>query len=401
MECITENKLFTENEPYEKIIFEKDVYSSVVEYLKNYKKILIITSPTPQEKYLQFFINILNENKINFSISVLNKFSICDNDTILKNCAKGKGHNILIAFGTGTVTDVTKIVAKNLALPFCVIPTAITHYGVCNNIAYIINNGIPKIIKTEFPQKVFIDENIIKKSPERFVISSICFSLSLLENLFVLESRRRLLGECNIDLIALNKKIKKIEELLSWVSLSKDFALLNLMDYIIDLSELCKKSYESNAIAYSLTLKASTLKNNFGEKCLLSSTVLLNVYTSFFNQKKTYIKDIPNREKIIKFLSKINKNDDDFKNYMEKTSCVLQDQLRFSINREKKSIQEILSHYKNHLSKFSKKLLMLNNKSKLRMIDGVSLYSSLQVLPFIYNNYLLNILTRYGFMNVS
>ena len=53
MECII-NKLI--RKPYEKIIFKKDVYSSVVEYLKSYKKILIITSPTPQQKYLQYFI---------------------------------------------------------------------------------------------------------------------------------------------------------------------------------------------------------------------------------------------------------------------------------------------------------------------------------------------------------
>ena len=398
MECIL-NKLI--RKPYEKIIFKKDVYYSIVEYLKNYKKIMIITSPTPQQKYLQYFINILNENKFNFIVSVLNKNPICDNDTILKTCARGKDCDLLIAFGTGTVADVTKIVAKNLVLPFCIIPTAITHYGLFNNIAYLINNDIPKIIKTEFPHKVFIDEKLIKKSPESFIISSLFFSLSLLENIFVLELKRKIIGECNIDLITLNKKIKKIEELLNWVTLSKDFALLNLMDYIIDLSELCKRHYDTNSIFYSLILKSSTLKNNFGEKCLFSSALLINLYSYFFNQKKIYIKDIPNREKIVKLLSKINKDDNDFKNYIDKTNCVIDEKLRKRINQEKIPIQESLDYYKNHLSKFSKKILLLNNKSNLRMIDENSLYSSLQLFPFIYNNYLLNILTRYGFMNVS
>lgn len=398
MECII-NKLI--RKPYEKIIFKKDVYSSVVEYLKSYKKILIITSPTPQQKYLQYFINILNENKFNFAVTVLNKKPVCDNDTILKTCARGKDYDILIAFGTGTVADVTKIVAKNLDLPFCVIPTSITHYGLFNNIAYLINNDVPKIINTEFPHKVFIDEEIIKKSPENFIISSLCFSLSLLENIFVLELKKKIIGECNIDLLTLSKKIKKIEELLNWVTLSKDFALLNLMDYIIDVSELCKRYYDTNSILYSLTFKASTLKNNFGEKCLFSSTLLINLYSYFFNQKRIYVKDIPNRDKIIKLLSKINKDGNDFKNYMDKTNCVIEEKFRNKINQEKEPIKESLDYYKNCLSRFSKKILLLNNKSNLRMIDEYSLYSSLQLIPFIYDNFLLNILTRYGFLNVS
>ena len=337
--------------------------------------------------------------KIKFILrTVLNKKPVCDNDTILKTCARGKDYDILIAFGTGTVADVTKIVAKNLDLPFCVIPTSITHYGLFNNIAYLINNDVPKIINTEFPHKVFIDEEIIKKSPENFIISSLCFSLSLLENIFVLELKKKIIGECNIDLLTLSKKIKKIEELLNWVTLSKDFALLNLMDYIIDVSELCKRYYDTNSILYSLTFKASTLKNNFGEKCLFSSTLLINLYSYFFNQKRIYVKDIPNRDKIIKLLSKIKKDGNDYKKYMDKTNWKKKKNLG-KINQRKSYLKRV-GYIKIAYLDF-KKILLLNNKSNLRMIDEYSLYSSLQLIPFIYDNFLLNILTRYGFLNVS
>lgn len=304
---------------YKKIVFEKNVYTSICNFLKNYKKIYIITSPTPRDKYLQFLINIMNEQKITYWVSMLNKNAICDNDTILKTSVKVKSADLMVAFGTGTVTDITKITASKFNLPYCVIPTAVTHYGIFNNIAYLIDNGFPKTINANYPEKVFIDEDIIKKSPDKFILSGICFSISLLENLFVMETKKKILNECNIDISLSNKKIQKVDELLNWVTLSKDFALLNLMDYMIDLNDLSKDNYETNSILYSIILNSSTLKNNFGEKCLLSSTILLNLYSSFFNQDKIYIKNAPEREKIVKYYTKKNKNIDFFENFIKNT----------------------------------------------------------------------------------
>lgn len=398
---IEEKQKNNKEEIYKNIIFEKNVYTSACEYFKNYNKIFILTSPTPRDSYLQFFINVLNENGINYSISVLNKGAICDNDTILKTCSRAKDFNLIVSFGTGTLADITKIVANNLNLPFCVVPTAITHYGIFNNLAYLIENGLPKVITTKYPEKVFIDVDIIKKSPEKFVLSSIFFAVSLVENLFILEVQKKILKECNIDILALNKKIKKIEELLNWVALSKDFALLNLMDYIIDLSELCKDHYVTNSIMYSLSLNCSTLKSNFGEKCMLSSTILLNLYTSFLNQKIISIKNSPERERIIKYYSKKKFQDNFFENYMKNTEVLLDKNLNHNFNVKKVELFYLLNYQKNALSKFVKKTSLISNENKIRMIDESELYITLELLPFIHNNFLLNVMTRYGYLNVS
>lgn len=262
-------------------------------------------------------------------------------------------------------------------------------------------DGIPQKIETNFPQKVFIDVDIIKKSPEKFTVSSICFAISLIENLFLLKVNKKIINECSIDLTLLKNKIFKIEELLNWLSLSKDFALLNLMDYIIDLNNICKNNYESNSIIYSLLLNCSTLKNNFGEKCLFSSSILLNLYSSFLNQNTISKKNTLDRTKLIKSYTRRNKNNDFFDNYILKTERLLGKELNQNLNNNKKELICILNKYNEFLSKFAKKINLINNKDNLRMIDEDELFTSLQILPFIQNNIFLNIINRYGYLSIS
>ena len=90
-------------------------------------------------------------------------------------------------------------------------PTTISHYGLFNNVAYLLDNNIPKTIQTNYPEKVFIDLDIIQKSPESFVFSAICFAISLTEKLFTLQVGQKILNECSIDtnLLIKNKKDRR------------------------------------------------------------------------------------------------------------------------------------------------------------------------------------------------
>lgn len=382
------------------IIFDKNIFEKACEYLKQFNKVLILTSPIPRDQYLQRFANVLNENKITSWAYSLGSHLICDNDAILKTCAKVKGADIIVALGTGTIADIAKLSAKKLNLPYCVMPTAITHYGIFNDVALLNNNGIVEIIKTEKPSRVFLDENIIKKSPERFITSTLSFALSLLEQHFALSAQRKLFGECETDLNLFLEKIKKIEELVNWIALSKDFALLNLMDYIIDISNICEEQHISNSIMYASMLNCSTLKNNFGEKCLLTSTILLKVYNSFFNQNVIIIKNIPEIEKVMKIYGKISKNNVFFEEYIKKTQFYLGKDIQNKINGQN-GLLPILISSQLLISKFANKLSALKaDAQNLRMIDENELFSALEILPFIHNNHLLNILTRYGCLNV-
>ena len=60
-------------------------------------------------------------------------------------------------------------------------------------------------------------------------------------------------------------------------------------------------------------ISSSTLKHNFGEKCLLCSRVLLRVYNEFFAQKNIFPKDIPDREKMLQEQNSLTRIGDSFK----------------------------------------------------------------------------------------
>ena len=396
-------------ENHNDVIFEKNAVLKFVKEIKNYGNVFIITSPTPKKQYSQMLSNLLNENKITFWFHCLSSTKCCS-DNILKTCSKVKGANVIVALGAGTVCDVAKIVGEKLNLPVIVLPTTITHFGIFNNVA-ILNDGIPKYVETKYPSKVFLDEAIIHKSPNSFINSSLCFSISLLEKSFSLKTKEILLGENIVPTFELDGKIKKIEELTGWLSLSKEFAILNLMDYIFDISQILKNDYKSNAIILASKLNCSTLKHNFGEKCLLCSRVLFVSYLKYFNQKIVIPKDIPNYEKIKNIISKIpiNQNFSTFSNVEEKfnefinqTNCLLNQNLRLKIQANRMKIFENALNFCNITSKFTNKLKAINSdENKIRMIDEQELFSSLQILPLLENQFLPSLLSRYGYLNVG
>jgi hypothetical protein len=163
------------------------------------------------------------------------------------------------------------------------------------------------------------------------------------------------------------------------------------MDYMIDLSELLENNYDSNSIFYALTLDCSTLKNNFGEKCMISSTILFNLYDFFFSQKNILLNDIPPFEKI-EHLST------DLFCFLNKNNYLIN--LIPKINENKSDILFLLNIYQKNLSKFSRKSLFVSNSDdRLRMIDEGKLYERLFILPFIKSEFLLNMISRYGKLN--
>ena len=206
----------------------------------------------------------------------------------------------------------------------------------------------------------------------------------------------------------IKSKIKKIEELCGWLSLSNSFAILNLMDYVFDLSSLVSFKTENSALMLSNLINCSTLKHNFGEKYLLCSQVLLKCYSNFLKQKLVLPKNIPEREKILQILSKktdffhvSTEIEEIFNRYILKTNCLLNQNLQFKIQTLRIKLVEKCLEKQVNISKFRGKLLALNSNSKrLRMIDENELFSSLEILPVFSSSLLPSLLSRYGYLNV-
>lgn len=393
----------------ESVIFEKDAIKKMCDELKSYSRIFILTSPTPKEQYLPVLSQILNENKLTFWSHTLPPNAHCNSDNVLKACSKVKSAQIIVSLGAGTVADVAKIVSKKLSLPLFVLPTTLTHYGIFNNVA-ILTDVFPKFVETPFPKKVFLDETIIHKSPEKFINSTLCWAISLLEHAFFLETKNILIQENNVNLLEIKTKIKKIEELTGWLSLSKSFAILNLMDYVFDLSQILLGNYENTSLIFANMLNCSTLKNNFGEKALLSSQILLKTYMGFFKQKVVFPKNIPNREKIIFLLTKkpitstFKTNfvaEDCFNDFIFSTNKLLNQKLQFNIQKNRIALLGLCQEKQNFISKFLKKVNLTGNQNKnLRMIDENQLFESLELIPLFSPVFLPKVISRYGYLNV-
>lgn len=393
----------------ENVIFEKNAIKKMCDELKSYNRIFVLTSPTPKQQYFPILSNMLSENKLTFWSHTLPQNALCNSDNVLKACSKVNGAQIIVALGAGTVADIAKIVSKKLELPLFVLPTTITHYGVFNNVS-ILTDVYPKFIETPFPKKVFLDENIIHKSPEKFINSTLCFSISLLEHAFFLEANNILTQENNVNILELKNKIKKIEELTGWLALSKSFAILNLMDYVFDLSQILLGNYKNSSVIFANMLKCSTLKNNFGEKILLSSQVLLKTYLEFFKQKIITPKNIPNREKILflltqKPITSTLKTDfvaeDCFNNFIYSSNKLLNQKLQFNLQKNRIALLGLCQEKQSFISKFLKKVNLTGNQSKnLRMINENQLFESLQLLPLFSPVFLPKILSRFGYLDV-
>ena len=393
----------------ENVVFEKDVLKKLCDNLKPHKQVFIITSPTPKQTYLPILSNMLKERGIVFWCYCLPKSPKTTPENVLKACSNVKGAKIIVSLGAGTVCDISKIVAKKMDLPLFVVPTTITHFGLFNNVA-ILGDAFPKYVKTNFPNKVYIDEAIIIKSPEIFIQSTLCFSLSLLEPLFSFESKEILLQENPVSIKNLSSKIKQIEELTCWLSLSKSFTILNLMDYVFDLFQILKHNFECSNLLFASMLNSSTLKNNFGEKALLCSETLFQTYLLFLKQQVVSPKDIPNREKILSLLSKIPSSsllstnfspEEIFENFICSTNSLLNQKLIFNLQKNKTALTKLCFEKIQAISKFMKKFKMVfSSSSTLRMIDENNLFSCLELLPLSSSSFLPKLVSRFGYLNV-
>ena len=108
-----------------KIVFKKNVGVDTAKFLKDYKKVFILTSKTPKETVIPMLANFLNEENIFFSVYTLSKKPFCDADNILKISSLAKDSDIILSVGAGSVCDTSKIVAKMLNIPYAVFPTTI------------------------------------------------------------------------------------------------------------------------------------------------------------------------------------------------------------------------------------------------------------------------------------
>ena len=73
----------------------------------------------------------------------------------------------LIAVGTGTITDITRILAYKLSLPFISVPTGTSADAFASSVSPVFINNIKKTLQAKMPAAIFADTAILKNAPER------------------------------------------------------------------------------------------------------------------------------------------------------------------------------------------------------------------------------------------
>ncbi|MBO4412955.1 MAG: iron-containing alcohol dehydrogenase [Clostridia bacterium] len=383
--------------PVEKIIFKQNVFGDLSEYLKKYKKVLIVTSLTPKTLYLNTLCNFLNENQVCFEVFLLKETS-CNQKNLLLLASRSLGADCLVAFGLGSVCDLTKLAAKKQNIPYIVCPTAIANFAALSNICYFKNELKINKIECNFPEKVFVDEGLIAKSPERFITSTFSFIFSFYETYFCEYVNNLLFSNLNFEFLNKLKEIlQKTEGLINYVEINKKTVTLNLMDNIIELFTLV---YQKNLPFSALNLAAEnhTNKKNFGQNCLLSASVLMQVYKNFWSSNLAY-QDIPNIQMCLNLLANKGENEQFFFNFCENNKIFTNERFIFKAKSIKQNVLEVLEKTITKISKLSKKLSNLNS-TETKCVSAKEIFDGLIYDALKSNNKQLNAILRLGYLNL-
>ncbi len=91
-----------------------------------------------------------------------------------------KSSDLLLAIGTGTINDLTKLASKNLEIPYIIFPTAISMNGFSSSFASIIDpSGKKTSIKAHLPKAIFCHYDSLMNAPKNLTVSGVADLLSL------------------------------------------------------------------------------------------------------------------------------------------------------------------------------------------------------------------------------
>lgn len=388
--------------PIEKIVFKKGVFEDLAEFAKNYKKIAIFTSKTPKKLYFPALMCFLNDKNIDFFVQEFNP-ELEDHENIIRLASKAQNCDLIISFGAGKVTDLSKFVAKSLSVDYVVVPSTISHFGYFTNYAYKTNSLTTEKVLLDYPKKVFIDENIIKSSPDNFVFSTCCFIFSFLETIFSEQVKNLLFSNDNTYAInALKKVINKTEGLINWLSLKKEVAILNLMDNLIELFTIADElSCDLAMIEIATMPQNDNLNSNFGRRALIASNALLTIYEHFWTSNNLYYKNTPNYEYLIKILQKNGKNCTFFEDFIQNYQNLTTNQFFFKAKCIRPKLNASILLIKNKMSKISKRMMNLYSQKEVRTINENNFYENISYVALSSDCFQLNAMMRLGYLNFA
>ena len=102
------------------------------------------------------------------------------------------GSSFVLAVGGGSKIDLTKVVSRDLRLPFISIPTSAAHDGIASNRASLKSDSGSRSVESASPMGVIADTGVIAKAPYRLLASGCADVISNLTAIMDWDFARRL-----------------------------------------------------------------------------------------------------------------------------------------------------------------------------------------------------------------
>jgi glycerol-1-phosphate dehydrogenase [NAD(P)+] len=92
---------------------------------------------------------------------------VLDEATVAAALGAARGASLLLAVGSGTVTDLAKQVAAELDVPVVVVQTAASVNGYADSLSVLVRNGAKRTAPSTWPSALVIDHDVLRGAPDR------------------------------------------------------------------------------------------------------------------------------------------------------------------------------------------------------------------------------------------
>ncbi len=396
-----------ENEFYDRIVYRKNAFLELKEYLSqnfNGKKVLLISTKSLVNPHLTEIMNMISVSGCNFKHYIAkNNFSNFELKQISELLTL-ENFDLYVVFGAGRATMVTKYFANIFCVPYIVCPSACSNSSFFSNIC-INPYDSTRSFKCDYPQKIFINESVIKTMPRKLLKQGVFFIMAI-EEMLAMSTIENILFDKHNDMSQINKITTKLQKEIKGIMSGDVDSKLILTDIIIDLSyELDKVDIFKSAtfnlytIMQKIFLNSSEITGS-GEIYLLASKTLLLCYKNLFMQKKIKQLELPNFPKIVKniekysiFYKKIN-NFAYFNEILSKKELLtrlnnLKEEFLYQCNKRIEEQDNLLDVVKNYDDIFTYQTPLLSD-----------VFTAVKVLPYVCeNNFIVDLMGGLGLVN--
>lgn len=157
-----------------KISIGLDIYKEIPDILKEYKdkKIFVVADENTYKIYGEKVYKTLEQEGFLLASHVFKtKGNLIPNEEAIGRLMVEieKDVGMIIAVGSGTINDISRIISFKLNIPYIIVGTAPSMDGYASTVSPLIINGFKKTYEAVYPYAILADMNIVKEAPKEMI----------------------------------------------------------------------------------------------------------------------------------------------------------------------------------------------------------------------------------------